>query len=100
MSIIRKIGRSKITEIEKNRYELETSKSLIESIDTNFKYKLTSPRSFVFAANSVKTLKEYLSHTKVTYDMSLKMLQNICNQLVHLERNKKTIKTWSQNKNL
>lgn len=95
MGVIHKIAKSKIVKIDKDRYELDTSEDLINSIDTVFKYKITSARSFVFTATSVKTLKEYLSHTKFTYDLSLKLLQNIGNQLVHLERNNKTIAFYS-----
>ena len=68
----------------------------IPSIWDNIKNISIGSIGFSFKADTVQTLPQLLSYKKnITYEQSLKMIQDLGNQLISLERRGKTIAFYS-----
>ena len=94
MTVIHRLGHNIVKKIDKKRYEMEIDDDLMKSINKKdfSNFELSSQNTFYFTASSVQTLAQYTSHTRyMKFDNCLKLLQDLGNQLVNLERNDKTI---------
>ena len=97
MTIIHRLGQNIIKKTHTDSYELMLDDNLLNSLNINlFSNSDINSNTLSFKARSVQTLIQYLSHhKKMKYDVGLKMLQDLGNQLVNLEKKGKTIIFYS-----
>ena len=100
MTIIHRIGQTIVKKIGENEYQINAKTEILDSLNLKFfdniKNISIGSIGFSFKADTVQTLPQLLSYKKnITYEQSLKMIQDLGNQLISLERRGKTIAFYS-----